>query len=463
MLDDGAIGRGDPSVRHHFRDSVSDTMRITDLAAPRKIPPGTGWRKFVYSVSFHKINPGESPRERHYRNLQGRIRRHIRRQYVITVVSGKGGVGVTTMAACIGGVFRECRPENVIAIDAVPSFGTLADRIDESPPGDYAAIINDTDVQGYADIREHLGQNTVGLDVLAGNRTSDQPAAHALIGLVVVVLGAITIGVATRKRWQTAVVTAVVTVCGILAAVAAVRMFRPVSMQVLAICVLVGLLVLIRMTPTVALWVARVRPPHFGSITGRDLFARRAGMPVDTVAPVSEADADDEDNELTDITARGTAIAASARLVNAVQVGMCVGVSLVLPAAVWGVLTPRQPWAWLALLVAGLTVGLFITQGRGFAAKYQAVALVCGASAAVCAGVLKYALDTPKGVQTGLLWPAIFVAAFAALGLAVALVVPATRFRPIIRLTVEWLEVLAMIALLPAAAALGGLFAWLRH
>lgn len=275
--------------------------------------------------------------------------------------------------------------------------------------------------------------------------------------------GAITIGVATRKRWQTAVVTAVVTVCGILAAVAAVRMFRPVSMQVLAICVLVGLLVLIRMTPTVALWVARVRPPHFGSITGRDLFARRAGMPVDTVAPVSEADADDEDNELTDITARGTAIAASARLVNAVQVGMCVGVSLVLPAAVWGVLTPRQPWAWLALLVAGLTVGLFITQGRGFAAKYQAVALVCGASAAVCAGVLKYALDTPKGVQTGLLWPAIFVAAFAALGLAVALVVPATRFRPIIRLTVEWLEVLAMIALLPAAAALGGLFAWLRH
>ncbi len=149
--------------------------------------------------------------------------------------------------------------------------------------------------------------------------------------------------------------------------------------------------------------------------------------------------------------------------INGVRLGMCVGVSLVLPAAVWGVLTPRQPWAWLALLVAGLTVGLFITQGRGFAAKYQAVALVCGASAAVCAGVLKYALDTPKGVQTGLLWPAIFVAAFAALGLAVALVVPATRFRPIIRLTVEWLEVLAMIALLPAAAALGGLFAWLRH
>lgn len=288
-------------------------------------------------------------------------------------------------------------------------------------------------------------------------------AAHGLIGLVIVILGAIAIGVTTRKRWQTAVVAAVVTVCGILAAVAAVRMFRPASVQVLAICVLVGLLILVRMAPMIALWVARVRPPHFGSITGRDLFARREGMPVDTVAPVSEDESEDEDNELTDITARGAAIAASARLVNAVQVGVCVGVSIVLPAAVWGVLTPGRPWAWLALVVAGLVVGIFITQGRGFAAKYQAVALACGAAAAVCAGVVKYAIADPKDVAGGLLWPAVAVAAFAACGLAAALLVPTVRFRPLIRLTVEWVEVFAFIVLLPAAAALGGLFTWIRH
>ncbi|OBI04473.1 type VII secretion integral membrane protein EccD [Mycobacterium scrofulaceum] len=288
-------------------------------------------------------------------------------------------------------------------------------------------------------------------------------AAHGLIGLVTVILGAIAIGVTTRKRWQTAVVTAVVTVCGIVAAVAAVRMFRPASAQVLAICVLIGLLILVRMAPMIALWVARVRPPHFGSITGRDLFARREGMPVDTVSPVNEDESEDEDNELTDITARGAAIAASARLVNAVQVGVCVGVSIVLPVAVWGVLTPGRPWAWLALVVAGLVVGIFITQGRGFAAKYQAVALACGAAAAVCAGVVKYALAEPKDVVSGLLWPAVAVAAFAACGLAAALLVPTVRFRPLIRLTVEWVEVFAFIVLLPAAAALGGLFTWIRH
>ena len=288
-------------------------------------------------------------------------------------------------------------------------------------------------------------------------------AAHGLIGLVVVILGAIAISMATQKRWQTAAATAVVTVCGITAGVAAARMFRPVSAQVLAICTLFALLVLVRMAPTIALWVARVRPPHFGSITGRDLFARREGMPVDTVSPVGANETEDEDDELTDITARGAAIAASARLVNAVQVGLCVGVSIVLPVAVWGVLTPGRRWAWLALLVAGLVVGIFITQGRGFAAKYQAVALVCGACAAVCAGVVKYALAAPRNLEAGLIWPVVLVVAFAALGLAAALLVPATRFRPLIRLTVEWLEVLAMIVLLPAAAALGGLFTWLRH
>ncbi|WP_420715841.1 MinD/ParA family ATP-binding protein [Mycobacterium sp. 663a-19] len=171
----GPTRRDATSARYQNPDSVSGTLRISDMVAPRKIPPGGGWRKFVYRASFRAINFGESPAERHYRELQERIRRHIRKQYVIGVVSGKGGVGKTTMTACIGAVFRECRPENVVAIDAAPGFGTLAGRIDENPPGDYTAVLNDTDVQGYADIREHLGQNSIGLDVLAGNRASDQP------------------------------------------------------------------------------------------------------------------------------------------------------------------------------------------------------------------------------------------------------------------------------------------------
>lgn len=165
--------RTQPSGFGH--ESVSGSLRIADMVAPRKIPPGSGWRKLIHAMSFKIVNPGESPSERHDREVRERIRRHIRKQYVIAFVSGKGGVGKTTLTACIGGAFRECRSENVVAIDAAPGFGTLAGRIDESPPGDYSAVLNDTDVQGYSDIREHLGQNAAGLDVLAGNRSSDGP------------------------------------------------------------------------------------------------------------------------------------------------------------------------------------------------------------------------------------------------------------------------------------------------
>jgi MinD-like ATPase involved in chromosome partitioning or flagellar assembly len=145
------------------------------MVAPRKIPPAAGWRRLVYAVTFGAVNLGESRSERRYRELRERIRRHIRKQYVIAIASGKGGVGKTTITACLGSILRQCRPDNVVAVDAVPGFGTLAGRIDETPPGDYAALLSDPDIRGYADIREYLGQNGVGLDVLAGDRTSDQP------------------------------------------------------------------------------------------------------------------------------------------------------------------------------------------------------------------------------------------------------------------------------------------------
>lgn len=286
-------------------------------------------------------------------------------------------------------------------------------------------------------------------------------APHALIGLVVVGLGALAISVWSRS--QAAVATAVVTVCAIVAAIAAVRMFEPVSVQVIGICTVLGLLFVVRLVPTIALWVARVRPPYFGSITGRDLFARRDGMPIDTVSPVTGGDDEDEDDELTDISARGAAIAASARLVNAVQIGMCTAVAAVLPVAVWMLLIPGGNRQWAAVTLAGLVSGIFITQARGFAAKVQAIALVCGACTAVFAGVAKYALSYPGDAAGGLLWPAAFVVVFTGLGMAAGLLVPATKFVPWIRLAVEWLEVLAFIAVGVLGAWLGGLFAWVRN
>lgn len=286
-------------------------------------------------------------------------------------------------------------------------------------------------------------------------------APHLLIGVTVLALGAI--GLSVLLRSQTAVTTAIVTSAGIGGAAAAARMWHPVSPQVIGICTLLGLLMLLRMSPTIALWVARVRPPYFGSITGRDLFARRANMPIDTVSPVTPEDGEDDEDDLVDISARGTAIAASARLINAVQVGMCVAIAATLPIAVWMVLAPGSAHQRGAVVLCGLVAGLFITQGRGFAGRVQAIALVGGACAAVLTGIVKYALAEPGNTAGGFLWPSAAVAVFAALGVAAGLLVPETKFVPWIRLAVEWLEVLAFIVVGVLGAWLGGLFVWVRN
>lgn len=284
---------------------------------------------------------------------------------------------------------------------------------------------------------------------------------HLMIGLTVLALGAM--GLSVLLRAQTAVATAIVTGAGIGGAVALARMWHPVSPPVIGICTLLGLLILLRMSPTIALWVARVRPPYFGSITGRDLFARRASMPIDTVSPVTPEDGEDDEDDLVDISARGAAIAASARLINAVQVGMCVAIAATLPIAVWMVLTPGAPRQRGAVALCGLVAGLFITQGRGFAGRVQAIALVGGACAAVLTGIVKYALASPGDTPAGFLWPAAAIAVFAGLGVAAGLLVPETKFVPWIRLAVEWLEVLAFIVVGVLGAWLGGLFVWVRN
>jgi type VII secretion integral membrane protein EccD len=211
---------------------------------------------------------------------------------------------------------------------------------------------------------------------------------------------------------------------------------------------LVGLLFLLTLAPTVALWAARIRPPYFGSVTGRDLFRRSAGLPVDAVSPVEEA-ADDEVSP--DTTPRGNQIAAGAVRANNVLTGICVAAAVTLPAAVWATLMPGRSRSGAALVLAG-----------PFADKRQAVALVCGAVAAVCVGVIRYVVHEPATSADSLLWGALILAGFGAAGLVAALLVPITRFTPLVRMLAEWLEIAAIIAALPLAAWIGGLFNWVR-
>lgn len=296
-------------------------------------------------------------------------------------------------------------------------------------------------------------------------------SAHLFIAAlaIAVMTGAL---VAVTGRHLT-IAAAIVAVCVLGGLVAAVRMWQPVTAQRLGMCALIALLVLITAGPTVALWTAKLRPPRFGSITGRDLFRRDDGMPADAVTPVDEdaTEDTDEDSRLDhpaglDRTPRGDVVAAAAGRANSVLTGICVAAAVCLPVAVWATLVPGQPHSTAAAVLSALFVLIFISRGRAFADRRQAIALVCGAATAVCSGVSRYVfpgvLHITENSVAPLIGGSLLLLAFAGAGLAAALLVPVTRFTPLARMAAEWVELAAIVAALPLAAWIAGLFTWVR-
>lgn len=317
---------------------------------------------------------------------------------------------------------------------------------------------------GRLDLVSGLGWPAVAL--LAGAVAAAAPgalgSAHAFIAVLAIAMLTGVIVIATGRH--IAFATTVVTLCAITGFVAAMRMWRPVPGQWLGMGVLVGLLVLLTLAPTLALSTARIRPPHFGSVTGRDLFRRGDGMPVDAVAPVHDTGGQEDGAEFSnpDPTPRGAVIAELAKRANAVLTGICAGAAVCLPAAVWWTLIPGRPRGAAAAVLAALLVLIFISRARMFADRRQAIALVCGAAGAVSAGVVRYVLPSAGNGGAALLWGTVVLTGFAAAGLAAGLLVPVTHFTPLVRMVAEWLELMAIVAALPLAAWVGGLFGWVR-
>ena len=138
-------------------------------------------------------------------------------------------------------------------------------------------------IDGFAGRAAARGEFWCGRPRLPRRRTCSSPVAF----------GMMTCGIAVVTRRHINIAATIVTLCAVGGLVAAARMWRPIPAQWMGMLTLVGLLFLLTLAPTVALWSARIRPPYFGSVTGRDLFHRSVGLPADAVSPVDEA-ADEE-------------------------------------------------------------------------------------------------------------------------------------------------------------------------
>ncbi len=140
------------------------------IVNPVKRAPKSGWRKFVHGMTCGYINPGDSARNARTDELLQRIQTPLRGDYRIAVMSLKGGVGKTTTTVTLGGVFASLRGDRVIAIDANPDLGTLAQRVAAPGPSTIRDLLAASDTSRYPQVRSYTTQAKSRLEVIGSER-----------------------------------------------------------------------------------------------------------------------------------------------------------------------------------------------------------------------------------------------------------------------------------------------------
>jgi MinD-like ATPase involved in chromosome partitioning or flagellar assembly len=115
--------------------------------------PGSGWRRTVHVGSGGLVNPGIGPVEQRRQELVLRIRRPLPGPRRVAVASMKGGVGKTTVTAMLGLMFAEHRGDRIVALDANPDAGTLAERLTGTTDSTVRDLLDSiTDLRSLSDV-----------------------------------------------------------------------------------------------------------------------------------------------------------------------------------------------------------------------------------------------------------------------------------------------------------------------
>ena len=145
--------------------------RLLDRSQLTKPEPEGAWRHLVYSVTGKRINLGDSKRARARKALTAQIAAPLTGgSRFVPVLSRKGGVGKTTVTALLGMALADARDDRVIAVDANPDRGTLAERIARPTSKTVRDLVRARDdIRGYNDISDIVARDETRLDVLASD------------------------------------------------------------------------------------------------------------------------------------------------------------------------------------------------------------------------------------------------------------------------------------------------------
>ena len=164
--------------------SASELSSESILRARSDEPVG-GWRRAILRMSGGILNPGPSPEELREREVLHRIRRPLLQSHRIAVTSIKGGVGKTTVSTLLGLVMAENRGDRVIALDANPDAGTLADRLTGESNITVRELLRDldrintwTEVSRYTSLAGRLQVLASEQDPAAGDAFSREEYEH---------------------------------------------------------------------------------------------------------------------------------------------------------------------------------------------------------------------------------------------------------------------------------------------
>jgi MinD-like ATPase involved in chromosome partitioning or flagellar assembly len=160
-------------INHTFDNPEPASMLTSDRllqesVRDKKAPEGF-WRSFFYHLSFKLINLGDSPRARARKALEARITAKLEGgTRFVPVLTRKGGVGKTTVTTLLGMALSLHREDRVLAVDANPDRGTLAERVSKSTQKTVRDVVNRASaITGFPIFSDYVSRDSTRLDVLA--------------------------------------------------------------------------------------------------------------------------------------------------------------------------------------------------------------------------------------------------------------------------------------------------------
>lgn len=153
---------------------IAETLTAEPMVAAgrdRRAAPEGLLQNLLYQVTFHLVNVGDSYRVRERKALDARIREAFEGgTRFVPVLSRKGGVGKTTITTLLGMALADVRDDRVIAIDANPDRGTLAERVTKQTRATVRDVVTRARaITSFNEFQTLISRDETRLDVLASD------------------------------------------------------------------------------------------------------------------------------------------------------------------------------------------------------------------------------------------------------------------------------------------------------